>query len=296
MLCRDGGQAVVLVLLTVVALIGFAALVVNVGHLVIAKVRLQNAADLTAFSAAAFQAEAMNKIARLNLKAHDKVQDWRNGHPTFHSKTDGKNSIEASIAKQLDAVEKINYKAAVKALEVAAEVGRANYPGAAVSQVGFQRVKGSSGSWQPNDNVLWLKPDPERISLQYYYYDSRGHKTKVTKRFDNPYPAWKSTAMFWARLQAPLPPMPWLAEGFKEPLPVLTAESMAQPYNGHLGRVSGMGDLAYASDSYEVKFAPIGHLRLKSSSPYGYFVYAAAPSRGLTGEIVSESMRRTYAH
>ena len=85
-------------------------------------------------------------------------------------------------------------------------------------------------------------------------------------------------------------------EGFKDLLPTLTAESMAQPYNGHLGRTSGLGDLVSARDDYEVKFTPINHARLTTYRPGSFFVYAATPSRGLTGEIVSESMRRSYAH
>ena len=62
-----GGQALVFVLLTVVTLIAFIALTVNLSELLARKIHMQSAADAAALSGAVWQARCLNLVAALNI-------------------------------------------------------------------------------------------------------------------------------------------------------------------------------------------------------------------------------------
>lgn len=63
----EDGQALVFVAITLVTLVFFVALVVNVGHVVTWRVRVQNSVDAAAYSGASVQANSLAILAALNL-------------------------------------------------------------------------------------------------------------------------------------------------------------------------------------------------------------------------------------
>jgi len=298
---RQDGQALVLVLLTFVALIGFAALVVNVGHLVIAKVRLQNAADLTAFSAATIQARALNLMAKNNRDMEKIVKKWRSGDKKFDSVKQAEESIESECRAAAKDMKKLNGAYARWSLSVASEVGEYNFPGSEVFQVGIQKVKWESGSPKVHPYIARMNQGVDKVKLEYHL-KKKPHEPRYYKS-TSPYVTLASStasttnAVFWARLKANLTAFPWQVSGMEKYLPALVADSMAQPFGGHLGRPQGNGDITGVHRAYEVKFTRISHPDLKTffEGPRWYHV-AQAPGGGLNGEIVTEAQRLAYAH
>ena len=63
----EDGQAIVFVAITLVTLVFFVALTVNIGHAVVWRVRVQNSVDAAAYSGASVQANSLAILAALNL-------------------------------------------------------------------------------------------------------------------------------------------------------------------------------------------------------------------------------------
>lgn len=74
---NQGGQAAVFTALGMFTLVLFTALAVNTGIVVNDKIRMQDTADLTAYSGAYTQATYMNKMAALNEDMYETVQRLR---------------------------------------------------------------------------------------------------------------------------------------------------------------------------------------------------------------------------
>jgi hypothetical protein len=74
---RRGGQAAVLIALALFTLVIFVALATNMGILVNDKIRMQNAADAAAYTAAYREAQQLNKLVVLNQRIVDKVASCR---------------------------------------------------------------------------------------------------------------------------------------------------------------------------------------------------------------------------
>ena len=74
---RRAGQAAVLIALSLFSLIVFVAFATNMGILVNDKIRIQNAADMGAYSAAYREAQVLNELTRINREILEQARRCR---------------------------------------------------------------------------------------------------------------------------------------------------------------------------------------------------------------------------
>lgn len=314
-LLRQEGQTAILALLCMITLCGFVALVASMGRLVIEKIRLQNAADLSAFSGAAVQAAGLNALARLNESIKKDVdyfaEDDDDDDNVYDSKKNAKDEIDKRTETHKENILSIVRSYAKVARLTAGEVAENNFPGATVYQIGVQIDPDSLDTEELRQVTI-----KNSASMRYWYW-KHDHKDKDDSTYTPKllYHKPLSHTAFWARLEATIksPALPALFFRDNPDGIVLTADSMASPYDGHTGTPSET-DLKNCRPEYRVKFTPINHPSLKFITPgenhrlvqmypqivkAGQYVVLKARDgqlRDILAPSIDPSERKDYAH
>jgi hypothetical protein len=299
-----------------ITLFGFVALVASMGRLVVEKIRLQSAADLSAFSGAAIQAAGLNELARINEKIRDDIDYFERGEKTYRSEEAGEDAIERRMKQRVEEVIKQVRAYAQRARLRAGEAARHNYPGVEAYQVGVQVDPDSDDASMTREELRrFAARNDKGTNIKFYYRDDDGDRRRGSHDPDFLYHRPLSNTAFWARLEATIKP-PALPSVFFLDAPdgiLLTADSMASPYDGHTGRPSGK-NLRDCRPEYRVKFTPINHRDLTLTVPSSrhflvhnfrgvvqagkYIVFRAEGTdiRDVVAPSVDPGVRRLYAH
>jgi hypothetical protein len=175
----QGGQTAILALLCMITLFGFVALVASMGRLVVEKIRLQSAADLSAFSGAAIQAAGLNELARINEKIRDDIDYFERGEKTYRSQEAGEDAIERRMKQRVEEVIKQVRAYAQRARLRAGEAARHNYPGVEAYQVGVQVDPDSDDASMTREELRrFAARNDKGTNIKFYYRDDDGDRRR----------------------------------------------------------------------------------------------------------------------
>ncbi len=117
------------------------AMVINVGHIVDSKIRLQIAADRAAYAGAAKEAHVMNKMAEMNFKIHERFEKLESdiGPNTNKDAPDLKDKVQnakTDISNMANAMQDWNAKAMAWSYDVSSAILQSNYSDATQKRYG----------------------------------------------------------------------------------------------------------------------------------------------------------------
>lgn len=234
------------------------AMVINTGHIVDSKIRLQIAVDRAAYAGAAKQAHIMNWMASQNHEIHKKYSDLKkeledNSKQSVEEGRRRFNSVKQEINNIWSEMNRWSGQGMVKAAEVSDAVARANY------------ARGYPMHPPQYRNMLLLRDDlrPEQIQtlkfdgMKGIFVDPTDHDSKDDRILSYLIKDERPTVRWMTRLQADLPTgfltktLNALIGGMK-----LNAASAAQP---HGGSIEGCAFQDPCSQ-YQVSFIPVSQV------------------------------------
>ncbi len=229
--------------------------VVNVGHIVDAKIRLQNAADRAAYAGAAKQAYIMNKMGEQNRVIHEAFEQFKAyvDPNSSNDKSDVDTKLTDARNKIADAAENMqrwNRSAYGLAMTVSQDVAHANLPSTQVAvnvQVPSQDMLLLEVSYESGQNVA-LTADYNRMENPVIW-EPKDHKDVTNKLLSYLVKDPTSEVRWQVELTQSLPISPL----FKISDLQLHAVAATQPHGGNIKVCA----FSQNCPQYQVSFVPL---------------------------------------
>lgn len=234
------------------------AMVINTGHIVDSKIKLQIAADRAAYAGAAKQAHVMNKMSEMNRKIHERFEKLKSDIVPNTNKDDADlktkvQNAKSDITNMANTMQDWNKKSMVWAYDVSTAALQSNYANATQSRYRHnQDMLELLTEYEPGQHQK-LKSDYNileggLISEPKSYQDVVNIVLSYVVKNPDTHVRWES------HVTAPLP-AGFLTKTLNTYLPVhhIYAVSAAQPHQGSIK------DCALNADcrKYQVSFVPM---------------------------------------
>jgi Flp pilus assembly protein TadG len=237
------------------------AMVINVGHIVDSKIKLQIAADRAAYAGAAKQAKIMNWMSSQNWEIQKKFLDLKEelAKNSTQSVEDGQkrfNTVKQENVIIAELMDRWSDRGMTEAKKVSDAVALANYPNARPMHPPLY----SPMLTLRNDLDVQQFQKLDWHGMEWLFVDPKDYKTASDKiltyliKDNTPIVRWKT------RLQAPIP-SGFLTTTLNYFFPYelkLNAVSMAQPHGGSIRECAFKSDKKNC-DPYRVSFVSIAY-------------------------------------
>lgn len=241
----------------------FMAIVINTGHIVDSKIKLQIAADRAAYAGAAKQAHVMNKMAEKNWEVHQRFEKLKRDivPNTNKDEEDLKTKVQnadAEITNMVNAMQEWNSKAMAWSYDVSNSVLQANYGRATQNRYGVGQDMFELLTEYETGQHQKLKSDFNILEGGLIY------EPKTTEDVINIILSYviknPDTHVQWeSDVSAPIP-SGFLTSVLNRHFPQgmkFTATSLAQPHGGSI-RDCAFKEKKEDCAQYQVSFVPIG--------------------------------------